>query len=174
MAYILGRAEFWSLEFAVGPGVLVPRADSETLIEAAVAAFPDPARPLRLLDIGVGSGCLLLTLLARFPHARGGRRPTSPPPHWLRAPATPRRCGSAIASRLDRTDLGRAASRGPFDLVVSNPPYIPSGRASRGWSRRSRASSRAAALDGGPDGLDAYRATPAGDSRAAGDGRAWL
>ena len=132
MAYILGRQEFWSREFAVGPGVLVPRADTETLIEAAVAAFPDPARPLRLLDVGVGSGCLVLTLLARFAHARGVATDLSAaalaaPPQRLQ----PRADGPAA---LVRTIWARGVAA-PFDLVVSNPPYIPRPRSS-GWSRR--------------------------------------
>ncbi|MGD9510072.1 MAG: class I SAM-dependent methyltransferase, partial [Geminicoccaceae bacterium] len=71
MAYILGSVEFWSLGFAAAPGVLVPRADSETLIEAAIARFQDQSRPLRLLDIGVGTGCLLLTLLHHYREASG-------------------------------------------------------------------------------------------------------
>ena len=154
MAYILGRQEFWSREFAVGPGVLVPRADTETVIEAAVAAFPDPARPLRLLDVGVGSGCLVLTLLARYPHAVAVATDLA---------AAALSCASNNAEALQvsdrvllvRTDLVRGV-RGPFDLVVSNPPYIPAAELARlepevgQWEPRG-------ALDGGPDGLEVYR-----------------
>ena len=71
MAYILGEREFWGLPFKVSPAVLVPRPDSETLIEAALALMPDRDRPWRILDLGLGSGCLLLTLLREFPAARG-------------------------------------------------------------------------------------------------------
>ena len=71
MAYILGEREFWGLPFKVSPAVLVPRPDSETLIEAALALMPVRTEPWRILDLGVGSGCLLLTLLREFPNARG-------------------------------------------------------------------------------------------------------
>ena len=71
MAYLLGEREFWGLPFKVSPSVLVPRPDSETLIEAALALMPDRTRPWRIADLGVGSGCLLLTLLREFPNARG-------------------------------------------------------------------------------------------------------
>ena len=71
MAYILGEREFWGLPFKVSPAVLVPRPDSETVIEAALALMPERSRPWRILDLGLGSGCLLLTLLREFPAARG-------------------------------------------------------------------------------------------------------
>ena len=71
MAYIVGEREFWGLPFKVSPAVLVPRPDSETLIEAALALMPGRAEPWRIADLGVGSGCLLLTLLREFPNARG-------------------------------------------------------------------------------------------------------
>ena len=123
MAYILGRAEFWSLEFVVLPGVLVPRADSETLIEAAMAAFPDRGQPLRLLDIGVGSGCLVLTLLHHFGHARGVGTDIS-----AAALACTRRNAFSLGLDGRLTLVETAWARGieaPFDLIVSNPPYIP-------------------------------------------------
>src|SRR4029079_5000241 len=71
MAYILGEREFWGLPFKVTSAVLVPRPDSETVIEAVLALEPDRRRPLRILDLGVGSGCLLLTLLREYPAATG-------------------------------------------------------------------------------------------------------
>src|SRR6185503_14623717 len=71
LAYILGVREFWSLDFAVGPGVLVPRPDSETLVEAALAQFPPTTERLNVLDLGTGSGCLLLAFLSERPSARG-------------------------------------------------------------------------------------------------------
>jgi hypothetical protein len=71
MAYILGEREFWGLPFKVTPAVLVPRPDSETVIEAVLALMPDRDSAWRILDLGLGSGCLLLTLLREYPRARG-------------------------------------------------------------------------------------------------------
>lgn len=155
MAYVLGRAEFWSLPFAVGPGVLVPRADTETLIEAALAAFPERGRPLRLLDIGVGSGCLVLTLLHLFPNARAIGTDTSGAALAC-ARLNAERLG--VEPRLDLVETPWAEGiAGPFDLVVSNPPYIPSTEIA-GLAPEVSLYEPRPALDGGPDGLDAYRA----------------
>lgn len=155
MGYVRGRAEFWSLEFLVEPGVLVPRADTETLIEAATALFPDRARPLRLLDVGVGSGCLLLTLLHLYPAARGVGTDASPAALALSARNAAR---LGVAERLALAPTNWAEDvPGPFDLVVSNPPYIPTAEIDHLQPEVSRHEPRAA-LDGGPDGLDAYRA----------------
>ena len=71
MSSILGRREFWSLDFVVTPDTLAPRPDSETLIEAVLAALPDRSAPLSLVDFGTGTGCLLLTLLSELPNAEG-------------------------------------------------------------------------------------------------------
>lgn len=153
-AYILGRCEFWSLSFRVGPGVLVPRADSETMIEAVTRAFPDRAAPLRVLDLGVGSGCLLLSVLHHFVNARG-----------LGIDASERAlayaCANAAALGLDaRAELRRADFRkgvaGTYDIVLSNPPYIPSAEIATLDAEVAGHEPREA-LDGGPDGLDAYR-----------------
>lgn len=155
MAYVLGRAEFWSLPFAVGPGALVPRADTETLVEAALRAFPDAARPLRVLDLGVGSGCLLLTLLRHFREARGVGTDASPRAlAWARANAE--RLGVGRRLTLLRTEWARGVD-GPFEVVASNPPYIPTGEIDGLQPEVARFEPRLA-LDGGPDGLDAYRA----------------
>lgn len=157
MAQILGRREFWSLDFAVTADVLTPRPDSETLIAAALDHI-DRTRPVRVLDLGVGSGCLLLTLLRELPQAIGVGVDCSPA-----ALAVARRnaeaLGLAARASLVRGDwLGGIA--GPFDVVVSNPPYIPRGDLS-GLPPEVRREPRAA-LDGGADGLDFYRALAAG------------
>lgn len=155
MAYILGRAEFWSLAYAVAPGVLVPRPETETLIEAALRAFPDRARPLRVLDIGVGSGCLLLTLLHLFPSARGVGTDTSAAALAC-ARLNAERLGVAARALLVATPWA-AGVAGPFDLVVANPPYIPTAEIAGLAPEVARFEPRAA-LDGGPDGLAAYHA----------------
>ena len=159
MAYILGRAEFWSLPFAVVPGVLVPRADTETVIEAALAALPDRTRPLRLLDIGTGTGCLALTLLHLFPQARAVATDLSPTALACAA-GNARTLGLADRLRLVETSFAEGIA-GPFDLVVSNPPYIERAAIAGLMPEVARFEPRLA-LDGGPDGLDAYRAILAG------------
>lgn len=172
IAYILGRAEFWSLTFAVGPGVLVPRPATETLVEAALRAFPDRGRPLRILDLGVGSGCLLLTLLHHLGNARGVGIDTSD-----RALAYARlnadRLGVEARAELRAADW-HAGLEGSFDIVVANPPYIPSAEIAALQPEVSRYEPRAA-LDGGADGLDAYRAIcPALPALLDPDGSAFL
>jgi release factor glutamine methyltransferase len=172
MAYILGRVEFWSLDFVVQPDVLVPRADSETLIEAAIAAIADTGRPLRILDMGVGSGCLIVTLLHVFPRAEGiGTDLDETALACTRLNAV--QLGVAARLRLERTSWA-AGVGGPFDLVVSNPPYIRSAEIGALQPEVARFEPRMA-LDGGPDGLVAYRAILAYLPRLlATDGRAFL
>ena len=114
MAYILGEREFWGLPFKVSPAVLVPRPDSETVIEAALALLADRDRPLRILDLGLGSGCLLLTLLREFrPRAVSGWKCQRQ--RWpLLGPTLPlgsRRPGGAPAGRLAPAGLARPDRR---------------------------------------------------------------
>jgi release factor glutamine methyltransferase len=155
MALILGRREFWSLDFAVSGATLIPRPDSETLIEAALALFPERAAVGRILDLGTGTGCLLLAALSEFPAAFGvGVDRAEPVVRLARRNAVAlglaQRAGFAVA------DWG-GALRGRFDLVLCNPPYIASSDLPalmadvRDYEPRS-------ALEGGEDGLDAYRA----------------
>jgi release factor glutamine methyltransferase len=155
MAYILGRAEFWSIGLEVGPGVLVPRADTETLIEVALQRLADPMQRLRLLDIGVGSGCLILALLHHCPRAHGvGTDRSAVALACTRANA--KRLGVEGRLELIETDWAQGVA-GPFDLVVANPPYIATAEIDGLQPEVSRYEPRAA-LDGGPDGLAAYRA----------------
>jgi release factor glutamine methyltransferase len=159
MAYILGEREFWGLPFEVSPAVLVPRADSETVIEAVLGLMPDRDRAWRVLDLGVGSGCLLLTLLHEYPRASGvGIDASSEALTIARRNAVA--LGVADRARLAGGDWRRAgwADRldGPFDLVVSNPPYVDSAAIGGLMPEVARFEPRLA-LDGGPDGLDAYR-----------------
>ena len=158
MAHILGRREFWSLDFAVTPDVLVPRPDSETLIEAALEQIGDRSRALRVLDLGVGSGCLLLALLSELPQASGRGIDRSPA-----ALAVARRNAEALglAERVALVEgdwLDGVA--GPFDIVISNPPYIARGDLATLPPEVHR--DPRLALDGGEDGLDCYRALASG------------
>lgn len=149
-----GKREFWSLDFALSPDTLDPRPDSETLIAAALADIPDRAAPLRVVDFGTGTGCLLLALLSELPAARGIGIDISPA-----AVAVAR--GNAVALGL----AGRAAFRiGGWetrideraDVILANPPYIPSSEIGR-LPAEVLAFDPRIALDGGPDGLSAYR-----------------
>ena len=163
MAYILGEREFWGLPFKVSPAVLVPRPDSETMIEAALALMPDRSRPWRILDLGLGSGCLLLTLLREFPAAHGVGLEASEPALAV-AQANAAALGVDGRARLLLGDWREPAWHehlgGPFDLLVSNPPYIEAAAIDGLMPEVSRFEPRLA-LDGGPDGLAAYRAIAA-------------
>jgi release factor glutamine methyltransferase len=154
---ILGMREFYGREFTIGPEALDPRADTETLIEAALAeveARGGRGQPLKLLDLGTGTGCLLITLLAELPRARGLGTDKSGAALAIAAANAMRlgvaeRASFVAADWLDGLD-------GKFDLVVSNPPYIASGEIA-GLPTDVSAYDPQLALDGGPDGLDAYR-----------------
>ena len=155
LARLTGRREFWSLDFALSPETLVPRPETETLVEAALSLFPDRSAPLRLLALGTGTGALLAALLSEYPAAFGVGVDLAP--------------GAARQARTNLATLGFAARAavlvghwgealtGGFDLVVSNPPYIPSTDIAA-LQREVRAHDPRLALDGGPQGLDAYRA----------------
>ena len=163
MAYILGEREFWGLPFRVSPAVLVPRPDSETMIEAALALLPDRGRAWRFLDLGLGSGCLLLTLLHLYPAATGIGLEASPEALAV-ARANAGALGVAARADLRPGDWRRPGwteGLGPVDLLVSNPPYIEAATLPTLMPEVSRHEPRLA-LDGGPDGLDAYRAIAAG------------
>jgi release factor glutamine methyltransferase len=159
MAYILGEREFWGLPFKVSPAVLVPRPDSETVIEAVLGLMPDRDRAWHILDLGVGSGCLLLTLLREYPQASGVGLDASE-----EALAVARQNAEALGvsrrAQLVAGDWREAGWTerlgGPFDLVVSNPPYVESAAICGLMPEVARFEPRLA-LDGGRDGLDAYR-----------------
>jgi release factor glutamine methyltransferase len=158
MAYILGEREFWGLPFKVSPAVLVPRPDSETLIEAVLSLMPDRSRAWRILDLGLGSGCLLLTLLREYPQARGTGLEASAEALAV-AEENARALGVADRARLIAGDWRQPgwaeALGGPFDLVVSNPPYIATAAVPRLMPEVSSFEPRLA-LDGGVEGFDAY------------------
>jgi release factor glutamine methyltransferase len=155
MAYILGEKEFWSLPLAVAPGVLVPRPETETVVEAALGQIRDRTAPLRVLDLGTGSGCLLLALLSELPNASGIGIDASVTAHSV-AEANAQRLGLAERARFVVADWGRELS-GPFETIVSNPPYVREGDWA-GLQPEIRDFESRAALLAGADGLDAYRA----------------
>ncbi|HTK80511.1 MAG TPA: peptide chain release factor N(5)-glutamine methyltransferase [Rhizomicrobium sp.] len=155
IAYITGEKEFWSLAFKVGPGALIPRPETETLIEGALREFSDREAPLSVLDLGTGSGCLLITFLMNYPKARGtGIDISEDALRWARANAAQH--GVSTRSTFRRTDW---AELGPavYDVVLANPPYIPTEEL-EGLSPDVVRYEPHLALSGGMDGLDAYRA----------------
>jgi release factor glutamine methyltransferase len=160
IARILGYKEFWSLPLRVDAATLVPRPESETVVEAALAAIDaggPRSRELRIADLGTGSGALILALLSELPSAFGIGTDTS-----FGALAVARDNASRLAlSRARFVACDMAASlRGPFDAIVSNPPYIASGDIAT-LAPDVRDFDPHLALDGGTDGLDFYRAIAA-------------
>ncbi|GBQ68659.1 modification methylase HemK [Ameyamaea chiangmaiensis NBRC 103196] len=158
LAFIAGEAGFWTLTLSVTPDTLIPRADSETLIEALCDARPGRAAVRSILDLGTGTGCLLLAALHEFPFAQGVGVDLSPG-----AAALARR--NAERNALDGRAVFLAGSwdtalAGRFDVILSNPPYIPHADL-RALMPEVVAYEPARALDGGDDGLDAYRALAA-------------
>jgi release factor glutamine methyltransferase len=155
IAYILGEKEFWSLPFKVGPAVLIPRPESETVIEAALAALPERQAALRILDLGTGSGCLLLALLSELPNATGLGVDVSAAALEI-AEANAHRLGLAGRARFEKRTWGAGLDR-RFDLVVSNPPYVSEADRAK-LQPEIRDFEPQEALFAGPDGLEAYRA----------------
>lgn len=167
IAYILGEKEFFGLSFSMRAPVLCPRPDTETLIEAAQHHFRS-VPPQRVLDLGTGSGCLLVSLLTVFPEAIGVGIDKSP--HAIRLTADNARRHN-VADRMScvQGDWMKAV-RGTFDLIISNPPYIETG-ARQDLSRDVRVYEDPGALYAGPDGLDDYRRILSGaGSRLAAEG----
>jgi release factor glutamine methyltransferase len=155
VARILGEAEFWGLPFRLSPATLAPRADTETVVETALRLLPDRKASPRILDLGTGSGCLLVALLSEYASAWGvGVDRAEAALHMAAGNAALNGVTARAAFTLsDWAD----ALRGPFDLVVSNPPYIRSALID-GLAPEVALHDPRAALDGGSDGLEAYRA----------------
>lgn len=159
IALITGTREFWSLDFTVGPATLIPRPDSETLIEAVLDARPDRSRASRILDLGTGSGCLLLALLSELPHATGLGIDASQGALDI-AQGNAARLGLAPRAAFawgDWTSNLDPERDGRFDIIVSNPPYVTK----PDWEQLEddvRLYEPRTALVGGLDGLNPYRA----------------
>jgi release factor glutamine methyltransferase len=158
LSRILGRREFWGLEFHLSADTLDPRPETETVVEAVLARLTERTRPYRFLDLGTGSGCLLLSLLAEF-RAASGVGVDRAPGAVLAARANAVRLGLAARAAFVVGDWA-AALAGAFDAIVANPPYIATGDIAA-LPREVRDFDPHRALDGGPDGLDAYRAIAA-------------
>jgi release factor glutamine methyltransferase len=152
---IMGNSEFWGLNFGLNAATLEPRQDSETLIEAALDLYPDHRAPLRMIDLGTGSGCLLLTVLSEFPHATGIGTDAAAAA-IDQAISNAETLGLHTRAKFIETSWASGITE-QFDLVVSNPPYIASAEIETLMPEVRRHDPRAA-LDGGADGLDAYRA----------------
>lgn len=154
---ILGQRDFYGRTFVITPDVLDPRPETETLVEAAleiVAANGWRDRPIRIADVGTGSGILIVTLLAELPLATGIASDVSAAALSV-AKLNAGRLGVADRVRFIETPgIGHLA--GIVDLIVSNPPYIPAAVIA-GLGRDVRDFDPVVALDGGPDGLDIYR-----------------
>lgn len=158
VARILGHKEFWGLSLNLSPATLVPRPDTETVVEMALEILRVDGRinhSLRIADLGTGTGAILLALLSELPHANGVGTDIS---------AEALQTASGNAARLKLSDRATfiscdyaAGLSGDFDLIVSNPPYIRSADIN-GLAVEVRDYDPHAALDGGADGLDAYRA----------------
>ena len=154
VARILGIKEFWGLPLQVSPATLVPRPDTETVVELALEIWRGEHR-LRIADIGTGSGAILLALLSELPKACGIGTDISPAALRIAA-GNAARLGFAPRAVFVACNYTAALS-GVFDLIVSNPPYIRSAEIA-GLANEVREYDPPGALDGGADGLDAYRA----------------
>jgi release factor glutamine methyltransferase len=124
VAYLTGVREFWSLPLAVTPDVLIPRPDTETLVEAVVARLARRAAPLAVLDLGTGSGAIALALAKEWPEARVTATDLSDAALAV-ARKNAEALGLADRVRFASGDLFAAVADGRFDVIVSNPPYVP-------------------------------------------------
>ena len=157
VARILGQKEFWGLSLSLSPATLVPRPDTETVVELALQMLRDSAanRAPRIADLGTGTGAILLALLSELPEATGVGTDIS---GEAVETATANALSLGLGPRASFIQCDYAfALTGPFDLIVSNPPYICSADIA-GLATEVRDHDPRAALDGGPDGLAAYRA----------------
>ena len=152
IAHIIGSRDFWTITVRVSPDVLIPRPDSETLIEAAVAHFAGSAGPVRILDLGTGSGALLLAALDQWPGATGVGVDVSPGAIEV-ARDNADRLGMTIRADFIENNWAKGIDE-RFDLILCNPPYIPAGET---LSPEVADHEPHGALFAGADGLDCYR-----------------
>lgn len=155
MSHILGHRGFWTLDLKVTRDTLDPRPDTETVVETVLDLCSDRQRPWRILDFGTGSGCILLALLSEYGNARGTGIDLSAAALAV-AGENAVRTGLAARVVFSCGDWGRGLD-GPFDIVVSNPPYIPDNDIDALEPEVACHEPRSA-LAGGKDGLECYRA----------------
>lgn len=153
VAYITGKAEFYGLELDVTPATLIPRGDTETLIEVAREALADRP-PARILDLGTGTGALLLAALSLWPEAEGVATDRSPDALTVAKDNAARHAPGARLLLVDWTKAGWSADLGRFDLILTNPPYVEDDAE---LDTSVRGFEPAGALFSGPEGLDDYR-----------------
>lgn len=158
LSRILGRREFWGMEFGLSADTLDPRPETEAVVTAVLRSIPNRGAPLRFIDLGTGTGCLLLALLAELPAATGFGVDVA------EGAATTARHNAVALGLADRAhffigDWGAAISGG-FDIIISNPPYIASA-ALADLPREVALYDPRCALDGGSDGLGCYRSLAA-------------
>ena len=167
---ITGTREFYGRPFGIAPQALDPRPDTETLIEAALALVERRGwreKKLTVLDLGTGTGCILITLLAELPHAEGIGTDLSPGALALAA-ANAERLGVGARATFVSADWLDGIG-GTYDLILSNPPYLASGEIA-GLAQEVAGYDPLLALDGGVDGLDAYRRIAARASEVLAEG----
>lgn len=159
VAYLVGEKEFWSLPFAVDASVLIPRGDTETLIEVVLDGVADRAAPLRIADVGTGSGAIAVTLASELGVATVVATDVSAPACRIAAANAEH---NGVGDRVDvrEGDLLAPLAGARFDVLAANLPYVPAGDID-GLDAEVRREPRAA-LDGGPDGLAAIRRLVAG------------
>lgn len=154
VAQIIGAKDFWKDSFIVTHDVLTPRADSETIIETLLRHRSNAAAPYRMLDLGTGSGCLILSALREYPNAMAVAVDASPAALTI---AAQNAAALGMASRCEMLQSAWCEKlTGAFDIIISNPPYIPTADIA-GLDADVRVHEPMAALDGGADGLDDYR-----------------
>jgi release factor glutamine methyltransferase len=174
VAYITGEREFWGRAFAVTPDVLVPRPETETLVDRALAHIRERDEPgrLRVADLGTGSGCIAVTLAAECPALHVTATDVSRAALQVAAGNASRH---AVADRIEFVETSWTdALEGGFDIVVSNPPYVTKAELAQ-TAPDVREYEPAQALDGDEDGLDAYRELlPSLDGRMSGGGTVLL
>jgi len=153
LAYITGIKEFFSLDFEVGPGVLIPRPETETLVEEALRGFPDREAALEVLDLGTGSGCLIVAFLVQYHRAQGiGVDVSAEALVW--ATRNVARHGLARRCTLERGDWNAG---GAFDVAFTNPPYLTEDEFARAPPEIGRYEPKSAFI-AGKDGLASYKA----------------